>query len=257
MPMVDGLYYRVVGGGKPVIMFLHGAGGYHGVWQYYAQKLNKIGSIVLIDLPGHGKSKGIPFGTVEQSAEAISSSVIKIKKKGVIPGFPDVMVGHSLGGMVALHLALVLQNFVTVKPAVVLVSTALRLGNSGSSVNIPEKNDLCKKLFYDKEWQRRCMESRRLPIFSEFEVLKNSLMSAYKYDFRQFTHLLRASVHLIYGEKDKIIPSEYFHEVKRYLPGSKVYKIENSGHMPHLEARERVLEILLKIIEQQRNEVIA
>ena len=255
MPLVNGLYYRVSGDGKPVVLFLHGAGGYHGVWHYYTQRLGQLAQIILVDLPGHGKSRNLPFLSVVKSSHIIFDALNTIQRKSIIAGIPDIVIGHSLGGMVGLHLVLMWQNLTKTQPTIVLISTSLRLSGQDTSKTSLNKEEVCKRLFYSEEWQRRCLESRRLPIFADFEVLEASLASAYEYDFRNNTHLIKGNVHLIYGAHDKIIPMEYFNEVRRLIPHCQTYKINNSGHMPHLEARDEVLKILCNIIKQHRNEV--
>ena len=68
---VDGhKVYAATGGrsfepAKPAVIFLHGAGCDHTVWQLPARWFAWHGSSVLaVDLPGHGRSEGPPLGRI-------------------------------------------------------------------------------------------------------------------------------------------------------------------------------------------------
>ena len=72
---VDGKQvYAATGGrtfdaGKPAIVFLHGAGLDHTVWQLPARSFAWHGHSVLApDLPGHGRSEGPALGSVADMA---------------------------------------------------------------------------------------------------------------------------------------------------------------------------------------------
>ena len=68
---VDGRkVYAATGGrpfdaGKPAVVFLHGAGCDHTVWQLPARWFAWHGySVLAVDLPGHGRSEGPPLGSI-------------------------------------------------------------------------------------------------------------------------------------------------------------------------------------------------
>lgn len=75
-------------------MLLHGLGATGEVWQDVVE--NWHGSWLVPDLPGHGRSKPIERYSFGSFASAVAE---------VIPREPVVVVGHSLGGVVALALA--------------------------------------------------------------------------------------------------------------------------------------------------------
>lgn len=86
--------------GRPVVVMVHGAGGNRTVWAAPARHLAARGLDVLaIDLPGHGASAGPARDTVEAYA---SDVVADLDQRG-IDRF--AIVGHSLGAMIALHVA--------------------------------------------------------------------------------------------------------------------------------------------------------
>lgn len=89
-------YYRK-GSSKRTVVLLHGFLESHKVWNDYVKVLAKHNTVYVIDLPGHGESECLGY---IHSMEAMAGCVKKVlddnnKRKAVI-------VGHSLGGYVAL-----------------------------------------------------------------------------------------------------------------------------------------------------------
>lgn len=78
------------------VVFIHGAGSDHTVWRYQSRRLKRLGfDVICEDLPGHGVN---PEGAL-QSIEAYAGWI-----EGRIGG-PAILVGHSMGSLVALAAA--------------------------------------------------------------------------------------------------------------------------------------------------------
>jgi pimeloyl-ACP methyl ester carboxylesterase len=84
--------------GLPAVALLHGSGNDHTVWALQARSLAARGRAVLaLDLPGHGRSGGVPLDQVELMAEWLLTVLDTI-------GVAEVaLAGHSLGAAVALE----------------------------------------------------------------------------------------------------------------------------------------------------------
>jgi len=83
------------GSAGPVLLLLHGLGATADVWRGVIGELGTA-RWVAPDLPGHGRSAALPAYTFEGVADAVAELVD--------PG-GTVVVGHSFGGVVGLHLA--------------------------------------------------------------------------------------------------------------------------------------------------------
>jgi pimeloyl-ACP methyl ester carboxylesterase len=85
------------GGDGPPILLLHGLGGAASNWTLVAPELVRLGRVVVPDLPGHGGSSALPAPpeTLDPFADRIAPLLEE----------PGLVVGHSLGGVVALRLA--------------------------------------------------------------------------------------------------------------------------------------------------------
>lgn len=86
-----------VGGSGPDVALVHGFGGAASNWALVAPALAERSRVVVPDLPGHGGSSGLP-GPPER-LDPFADRVAALLER------PSVLVGHSLGGVVALRLA--------------------------------------------------------------------------------------------------------------------------------------------------------
>lgn len=84
----------------PCVVLLHGAQHDHSVWILQSRYLAHHGFAVLaLDLPGHGHSAGPLPTTVEGHAERIAAAL------GALASPRFVLVGHSMGSLIALEVA--------------------------------------------------------------------------------------------------------------------------------------------------------
>lgn len=93
------LYYTDKGKGRPILL-IHGFLGSHKVWQKPSTDLLKGFRVISIDLPGHGLSNPLGYvHSMEMYAECIHTlfNYLRVRKVN--------MVGHSLGGYVAVAFA--------------------------------------------------------------------------------------------------------------------------------------------------------
>lgn len=88
---------RVAGAG-PVVALIHGVGLCGAAWQDVGARMAVDHEVHLLDMPGHG---GSPLG----GAAALSDYVGRIEDYLGALAAPVVVVGHSMGAMVALELA--------------------------------------------------------------------------------------------------------------------------------------------------------
>jgi pimeloyl-ACP methyl ester carboxylesterase len=88
---------RVLTGGaeSPTYLLLHGLGATADVWEGLAAQLGDA-TWVAPDLPGHGGSSALPSYSFAGVAAAVA---------GLVDPRGTVIVGHSFGGVIGLHLA--------------------------------------------------------------------------------------------------------------------------------------------------------
>lgn len=102
--------------GNPWIVLVHGAGGNHLLWLQQARSLAYDGCNVLaLDLPGHCHSGGDAIAGIENQARWVLDAMSAAGCQSAI------VVGHSMGGPIALEAALAARERVA---GIVFVATA-------------------------------------------------------------------------------------------------------------------------------------
>ena len=93
------IHYTEAGQGSAVVL-LHGFLEASWMWKDILATLKKKYRVVCIDLPGHGKSDCIGYvHSMDEMAESVHAVLAHLKLRRVS------MVGHSMGGMIAVTLA--------------------------------------------------------------------------------------------------------------------------------------------------------
>jgi pimeloyl-ACP methyl ester carboxylesterase len=106
--------------GRPSVVFIHGAGAGSGIWSMTISRVARSAHAIAIDLPGHGPSALGDLGTL--SLARYRDAVGELC--GALCLGPSVLVGHSMGALVALEAAFAWPDKVR---ALVLVAAAPKI----------------------------------------------------------------------------------------------------------------------------------
>ncbi len=110
------LAYVDEGTGAQTLLFVHGLGSYQKAWLKNIPALSGQYRCIAVDLPGYGTSDGISGGYAMTFFASVLADFIRTLQLERV-----VLVGHSMGGQIALHLALaapdLLSRLVLVAPA--------------------------------------------------------------------------------------------------------------------------------------------
>jgi magnesium chelatase accessory protein len=120
---VKGVQMRYfVGGEGPPLVLVHGLGGAASNWTELAPLLVERHRLLVPDLPGHGRSTALPaVSGLEPFADRVA---LVAEREGMLPA---PVVGHSLGGMIVLRLAL--RRPADVQALVLAGAAGLSIGN--------------------------------------------------------------------------------------------------------------------------------
>ncbi|MEO2138814.1 MAG: alpha/beta hydrolase [Thermoleophilia bacterium] len=206
-------------------MFIHGAGRTPASW---GPQLARFEGALAVALPGH------PDGAPLHGTAAMADWVIA-EMEGV-PG-PLVMVGHSLGGAVALQVALARPDLLA---GLVLVSTGARLPVPDDAI---ERIDLdfeaeCARMV-EQSWLHHEPDLIRRGTNSVIamgpESLRADYVSAREHDLRGRLGDLGAPALVVSGEEDPLVPTWLSEELADELPDSSLAVIAGTAHVPQLE----------------------
>lgn len=228
----------------PVVL-IHGFGGDSDNWLFNIDELAKSRPVYAIDLPGHGKSgKTLASGDLGELAQGV---VALIEETGA----PKVhLVGHSLGGAVAFQ---ILRHH----PERVASVAGIAPAGFGDKVNADfiegfiaaqKRKDVkaaLQLLLSDPDLVSPQMIEGVLR-FKRIEGAKEALRAIADKNlpsgrqaasFRDLVKESRVPVMILWGARDAILDSS----AAEGLPSSvEVVRLENAGHMPHLEAASAV-----------------
>ena len=102
------LFTTEVGGAGPTVVFLHGLFGQGKNWTSIAKALTPSASSLLVDLPNHGRSGW----TDDVSYSSMAMAVADLLDQRAAEPAAYAVVGHSMGGKVAMALALLRPDLV-------------------------------------------------------------------------------------------------------------------------------------------------
>lgn len=248
------LNYRVVGEGYPVV-FLHGFLESNTMWSSIIPKLKGIKAI-LVELPGHGDSPFYPYGE-EMSIRNMSEDVNKVLNELSIGKFS--IVGHSLGGYVALDLKSIDEKGAIEK--VVLLNSHPWSDSEAKKkertrvVNIVDHNKLLflneaiPNLFrnpsnFKEQVKIQLEEAVKM---SEVAIIQALVAMRDRQEAMNVMNSLGQNCLVIQGKHDHLIS---YREMKTFTEkyGNLYYLIEKAGHMAHIESEEEVVEQIQNFI---------
>jgi esterase len=97
----ESLHRTIIGESGPRVVFLHGLFGQGRNWSTVAKALSPLAQVTLVDLPNHGRSSWTDRFSYPEMADQLA---LLLRQDG--GGAPYAVVGHSMGGKVAMTLAL-------------------------------------------------------------------------------------------------------------------------------------------------------
>lgn len=219
---------------RPTLVFVHGAGGTSKNW---ANQLSGIKGYNLIapDLSGHGLSGGSAADTIMAYREFIWG----FAKALGLESF--VIVGHSMGGAIAMELALAYPQALKGQ---IIVDSGARLRVSPKTLDVLSRNlhpleDV--KYYYSPTASREVLGRAS-------EEMKTVLPEVYFADFRACDNFnimdrmnnIRIPTLIICGQEDQMTPVKYSEYLFKALKRSILVYISDAGHMSMLEQPQQV-----------------
>lgn len=233
-------------GQAPKIVFLHGLGGSQSTWQVVLGELVERYRLAALDLPGHGRSdKPLPSETdysVAGLAAAIAEAIQTLKLT------PAIVVGHSLGGAVAMQIALDSPGLV--QGLVLVDSAGLGAEISGELLDLMEREPgretargLLELFFED----RRLVVERGVDEMAQiqtgpgsWEAQRAVARAAFSRQGQQFAvrdrlgDIQQPSL-VVWGAKDRVIPLAHGVAAVSALPDALFKVMPGIGHVPQVE----------------------
>lgn len=261
---VDGRkVYAATGGrpfdpGKPALIFLHGAGQDHTNWQLPARFFAWHGFAALApDLPGHGRSQGPALTEVSAMARWVRQFM---DAAGIAKA---ALVGHSMGGAIALEVAAAEGERVT------------RMALLGTGLATPVNDALLNAARDTPEVAHRMITTWALAAPAKLggnpvpgmwmtggsmallaRNLPGSLHAAFQACNAWTTgpaaaSRVRCPTLVVIGANDLMTPPKAGRQLAESIEGARVVTLPNCGHMMMAEAPDALLDALVAFFSQR------
>jgi pimeloyl-ACP methyl ester carboxylesterase len=228
---------QTAGRGEP-LFFLHGSGGQR--WSPFLDTLAERYRVYLPHHPGWEESEGL-----EHLDDIIDLALFYHELFDVLGVGSPIVIGHSLGGMLAAEIAALsppsVRKLVLVSPAGLWQDDAPPLdlfavrreeleravvhdyAHAAEILGAPDPNDA--DAVAAAEFRRR----RALAAAAKF------LWPIWDKGLKKRAHRIKAPTLIVWGEHDGLIPPAYGPEFQRLIAGSRLVTVPGTAHVPMLE----------------------
>jgi 3-oxoadipate enol-lactonase len=222
--------------GELPVLLLHPWGTNMMIWRDIAPRFAATRRVLLIDLPGHGKS-GKPFG--RYPIARLAAAARDALDFANVPR--AIVVGNSIGGATSIELALrapgrvaalVLTPVRTLVESTSKKTTLATLADVGYTLGwitmAPAMPPLAARMRDDAialkatpEWIHwaRATSSALREVVAYAPAVEN----------------VRAPALIVEGDDDRIVPPEYADALVARIPGAKLARLASCGHVPEVE----------------------
>lgn len=240
------VHRRPVPAGQPPVVFLHGAGGTHQHWLYQVRDLPTTLTYAL-DLPGHGRSEGVGCDSIGAYAEWL---VAFLDAAGIDRA---VLVGHSMGGGIALEAAL---SYPARVAGLGLVGTGARL-RVAPALSEAIREDyaaavglVCQWAFGPEASPQMVSLAQRHMAATPPEVLAGDFAACDAFDVMDRLSQIDVPAAVVCGTQDRLTPAKYSAYLRDGIRGATLNLVEGAGHMVMLENPEAVVRVLAQLLER-------
>jgi pimeloyl-ACP methyl ester carboxylesterase len=217
-----------------LFLLVHAAGSTATLWRRQLEALANGHSGVAPDLPGHGRSSGIEgLASIEAYADFTASFATALGLR------PFVVVGRSMGGAIALSLAVRHPERVQ---ALVLVCSAARFSFAPEQLathrdvvrgRLPQQ--FTTETFSPATGPEMMREAWTEQVKTDPRVRYTDLLACQAFDGRALLPRIRVPTLVVAGGDDGVTPVACSEELAGGIPGARLEVIPQAGHQAPLE----------------------
>ena len=251
----DRLFYALFEGDlhhRKNLILIHGAGGNHRHWPAELRRFPGY-RVSSLDLPGHGLSSGCGRTAIAEYAYSVESFVRAQNLSEV------VVIGHSMGGAIALTLALQDPSWLS---AVVVIACGPRLpiefhileglrpGSQSGAMRERTIQQICQ-LAYGPDAdpqlrQRGCQELLNV----DPAVLYGDYLACSRFDVTDRLNRIRIPILFLTAAQDRLLPAAVSAESAEQIPKAQTVEIPHAGHMVVLEKAQQTAGIVEMFLDR-------
>lgn len=231
------------------LVFVHGAGSSHLIWSLQIREFSKTFRTIALDLSGHGKSEN---GMREPSVEGdFTAEIVSLVKYLNLNDF--ILVGHSMGGGIAMSYAL--KENVPKPMALVLVDTSYELQLSKLRTGLIKETIDDRIYFFKHQVYEDYTESYQLKkLEDDIRISHPSIMARDMAACRDFSIADRIGeidlpTFILVGEHDDIITPAMASQLEKKFQRADIAVVRNADHIPMVENSEEFNRLLWEFVE--------
>ncbi len=239
----DGLSLISRGSGQPALVFLHYFSGAAASWQWVVEILQHDFQCIALDLPGFGQAEPLAETSLAGYSQFISKALTQLQLERV------VLVGHSMGGKLALQVAADLGEGILERVILVAPSPPTQepmpdeekermLGNH-------HQRQVATTTVDSASQQALPTARRELAIDTHIQAEDSTwrwwLLEGMNHSIADRLDQISVPVRVIASPDDPVIPWKTVEqEVMALLPEAKLIKLSGVGHLVPLENPEQL-----------------
>ncbi len=231
---------------QPPLLLIHGAGGTYLHWPSHLRRLpNRC--VYALDLPGHGRSGGAALETIADYTQVITALIDHLALSRV------VVAGHSMGGAIALDLALSTPDCVA---GLVLMSTGARLRVNpailqGLRDDFTATTAQLVDWMYAPTWppaqRQRALQQLRT---NTAQQLLADFRACDRFDRRADLAMIKQPTLISCGTLDQMTPVSYSTFLQQAIAGSTLHLLPECGHMAMIETPDQIIDLVGTFLAQ-------
>ncbi|MEM7466453.1 MAG: alpha/beta hydrolase [Pseudomonadota bacterium] len=230
--------------GKRVV-YIHGTGCNGRVFERHINAIPEHHALAL-DLSGHGESSGSGYRGVVDHAHWVASFIQSMDWE------PCVVAGHSMGGGIAIALAIYFPELVE---RLLLIDTGARLRVAPAVIDYAKRiaaggvdkvNN--RQGFADGTAERTIKDLRAINVNENPNVTLKDWYADDSCDFLSRVGDIKIPSLAICGREDQLTPLKYHEYLRDNMPNCKLEIIDNAGHWPFVEQPQHFDEIVKKFL---------
>lgn len=225
------------------LVLIHGAGSSGLVWFGQKKALGAKRWCCCLDLPGHGRSGGRPLARLEDYVPCLID-LIKALKLGQVS-----LIGHSMGGAVALKAALTAPELVD---RVAVICSGARLPVADRIMETATSDpSIIKSLLYPAANPDRITDRRIKALLATIdpEIMAADLAACRRLDLTDRIAQLARPLLVLAGANDRLLAPEIPRQLADSVPDAKYQTIADAGHLALLEQPQRVNSLLTAFLD--------
>ena len=237
------LSVRRGGSGVP-LMYLHGTDGLT-EWPALLDTLAERFDVVVPDHPGFGGSQLPPWvDDISDVAYLYLDAIEMLGLSGVH------VVGQSLGGWIALEMAV--RSTHKLRSLTLISASGIHVkGVPKTDIFMIDPEEQARLAYADPKLGEAAAERAGADKYQDQAILNRIASARFGWQPRFFNprldrwlHRVNVPTHVIWGDKDRIIPPAYAQAFNRLIPGSTLTMIPDAGHLPHVERADAVAQAM-------------